>query len=95
MAEEKKKKRKQKPKRGHVVRVADAIFDLVVSGRRDGETITEAISRLILGDPESLRFVLPSDLHETPEDARGVAVLRSVKRKEKRIERPLSVRIAK
>jgi len=65
-------KRKQRPKKGRVVRITP---DLVT---------------IISGE---VRYVLPSDIHETVEDARGAAVIRAVRSRIKRAERPIPVRV--
>jgi hypothetical protein len=81
-----------KKKAGRVVRLTPDLVKLIADSQQEGETIPTVIRRLleIKGD---ICYVLPSDIYETVEDARGVAVLRAVKAKSKRIERPVSVRV--
>lgn len=86
--------RKQKPKKGRVARLSPDLVRLVDSNRREGETVPEVLRRLISGDGDSL-YALPSDLHETAEDARGAAILRSVRDRSGRIERPIRVKAEK
>lgn len=83
--------KKQKPKKGRVVRLTPDLVTIIAEEKEPGETIPAVIRRL-LGLTGEVRYVLPSDLHETVEDARGAAVVRAVRRKLKRTERPVSVR---
>ncbi len=88
--------RKQKPKKGKVARLSPDLVRLVDLNRRSGETVPDVLRRLIHDDKESTeKFALPSDLHESPEDARGAAILRSVRDRSGRIERPIKVRTEK
>lgn len=84
-------KRKQKKKSGRVVRLNPSLDRLVRREQREDEAIHETIQRLI--EDGDVRYVLPSDLHESVEDARGVAVVRAVKAKVKRTEKPIPVRV--
>lgn len=84
-----KKKRKSKP--GRVVRLSPDLVTIVNEEWREGDTIPKVLKRL-LGLTGDVRYVLPSDLHESAEDARGAAVIRAVRRKQKRTERPVPVR---
>lgn len=84
-------KPKQKKKAGRVVRLTPDLVSLVAKNQREGETIPAVIKRL-LGLSGRINYVLPSDLHETVEDARGVAIVRAVRRNIKRAERPVPVR---
>ena len=85
------KKQRQKP--GKVIRVDPETWRLVSAQRGPKETIVSAVRRLLgLNDQTTKRYVLPSDLSESIEEARGRAVLRSVKKKIKP-ERPIAVRI--
>lgn len=81
-----------KPKKGKVIRLTPDLVTLVVENRRKNETIPAVIRRL-LDIKGEIRYVLPSDIYETVEDARGVAVLRAVKSKMKKTEKPLVVRV--
>jgi hypothetical protein len=85
-------KRKSKKKLGRVIRVTPDLQAIIEVEKKKNETIPEVLRRL-LGLRGEVRYVLPSDIYETPEDARGVAVMRAVKSKNKKIERPLSVRV--
>ena len=78
-------------KKGKVVRLTPDLVKLVSSEQREGESVPSVIRRL-LGLTGELIYVLPSDIHETVADARGEAVLRAVRRKGRKIERPLAVR---
>lgn len=93
MSETQKKKRKQKPKKGKVVRLSPDLVTIITEERRGKEPVHETIKRL-LGLSGEVRYVLPSDLHESVEDARGVAVLRAVREKAKKRERPIPVRVS-
>lgn len=84
-------KKKRKPKPGRVVRLTPDLVRLVTENQEEGETVPAVIRRL-LGLTGDLIYVLPSDIHETVADARGEAVLRAVRRKQKKIERPIPVR---
>lgn len=88
--------KKQKP--GKVIRVDELTFRFLAEKRRRGEPVTALVRRL-LGLPSrsgicetQTKYVLPSDLHETVEDARGAAVLRAVKQKKKEAEEPRPIR---
>jgi hypothetical protein len=85
-------KRKQRPKKGRVVRITPDLVTIISEEQREGETIPETIRRL-LGLSGEVRYVLPSDIHETVEDARGAAVIRAVRSRIKRAERPIPVRV--
>jgi hypothetical protein len=89
-------RKKQRPKKGRVARLSPDLVRLVDLNRREGETVPDVLRRLIHRDHESeAKFALPSDLHETPEDARGAAIVRSVRDRSGRIERPIKVRTEK
>lgn len=83
--------RKQKPKKGKVVRLTPDLVTIITEEHQEGETVPETIRRL-LGLTGEVRYVLPSDIHESIEDARGAAVIRAVRSKIKRTERPIPVR---
>lgn len=87
-------KRKPKQKKGKVVRLTGDLEVIARMERQPGETITQTLER-ILGTKDEVRYVLPSDLHESAAEAKGVAVIRSVRSRDKRIERPLPVRVAR
>lgn len=85
------KKKQQKPKPGRVVRLTPDLVTIIAEEQEPGETIPEVIRRL-LGLEGKVRYVLPSDIYESVVDARGVAVLKAVNSKTKKIERPIPVR---
>lgn len=84
-------KPKRKPKKGRVVRLTPDLVTIIAEEQEDGETIPEVIRRL-LGLTGSVRYVLPSDIYDSIEDARGVAVVRAVRAKMRRAERPIQMR---
>lgn len=81
--------KKPKPKKGRVVRLTPDLVRLIAEERVEGESVPDTIRRL-LNLTGTLKYVLPSDLHETIEDARGIAVLRALRTR--RPERPMKVR---
>lgn len=83
-----------KKKKGKVIRVTPDLEVIINMERRSGETIP-AVLRRLLGLSGPVRYVLPSDIYEEIEDARGVAVTRAVKTRTKKIEQPLAVRVGK
>lgn len=91
-------KTKQKKKSGHVVRVSDEALTFVDSV--EGESVREKLENLI-EETRHLRketrakkfYALPSDLCDSVEEARGLAVVRAVKQK-KKPEEPVVVRAA-
>lgn len=87
-------KRKQKPKQGRVVRLTPDLALFLEKKRLRDETVAETFRRLLSPAEELSRFVLPSDIFETIEEARGAAVLRRVRSKGKQIEKPIKVRVA-
>lgn len=86
------KVKKKTRKKGRVIRITPDLVKLIAENQREKETVPAVIRRL-LGFSGSVRYVLPSDVYETAAEARGVAILRAVKRKEKEVEKPLPVRI--
>ena len=84
----------KKPKAGRVVRLTPDLVRLVTESQRPGETIP-AVMRRLIGADEDIRYVLPSDIHESVEDARGVAVIRAVERRTTSIEKPLTIKVKK
>lgn len=88
-----KKKRKQKPKKGKVVRLTPDLVRLISKEQGEGETVASTIRRLLAFEGDIV-YVLPSDIHEEIEDARGIAVLRAVRKGRGRgtIERPVVLR---
>lgn len=86
--------KKPKPKKGRVVRLTPDLVTIIASEQQKGETIPSVIRRL-LGLTGTVRYVLPSDIYENVVDARGVAVLRAVNAKTRKIETPLPVRPVK
>lgn len=81
-------------KKGRVVRLTPDLVRLVTESQRPGETIP-AVMRRLIGSEEEIRYVLPSDIHESVEDARGVAVIRAVERRTTAIEKPLKIQVKK
>lgn len=86
--------KQKKPKPGKVVRLTPDLVTIIASEQQKGETIPSVIRRL-LGLTGTVRYVLPSDIYENVVDARGVAVLRAVNAKTRKIETPLPVRPVK
>lgn len=86
-------KPKRRPKKGRVVRLNPDLVVIITEEQRAGETVSDTVRRLF-GLTGEVSYVLPSDLHESVEDARGAAVVRSVRKKTK-AERPLPVRVTK
>lgn len=84
-------KPKQKKKPGKVIRLTPDLVSIVEAEHEEGETYPETIRRL-LGLTGEVRYVLPSDIYESVEDARGVAIIKAVKQKVKKTERPVAVR---
>lgn len=90
---EKKAKKRQAPKKGRVYRIPEDVVPIIEMEHQEGETYTETFRR-VFGAARDVRYVLPSDLHEHIEDARGKAVMKVAKVKgEGVIERPLAVRV--
>lgn len=85
-------KRRQKPKKGKVYRLNPDLQVIIEEERLPGETTSDTVRRLF-GLTGDVRYVLPSDLHESVEDARGAAVVRAVRARGKR-EKPIPVRPA-
>ncbi len=86
-------RKKQKKKKGRVIRVTPDLVDLIAREQRDGETIPAVIKRLLRLDDGPYEWVLPSALYTRIEEARGAAVVRAVKEKTKKIEKPVAVRV--
>lgn len=91
-------KAKQKKKSGVVVRVSDgALEQLEVypgdSLREKFDNLLDETKRLRRATKTKVFHVLPSDLCESVEEARGLAVVRAVKLK-KKPEEPIVVRAA-
>ena len=87
-------KRKQKPKRGKVVRLVPELEQLVIQEKGEGETYSDVLLRLLGGEGEEA-FVLPSDIYKSAAEARGTALVRAHHAKSKRAERPLPVMVKK
>lgn len=87
-------KKKQKPKKGRVVRLNPDLITIISEEQKDEETVSDTVRRL-LGLTGEINYVLPSDIHRSVEDARGAAVLRAVRAKQKKAERPIPVRPVK
>lgn len=90
-----KPKRKQKKKKGKVVRITPDLVALIAKEHQEGETIPETLRRLTNPNGERVKYVLPSDIHETVEDARGTAIVRAVRARRRKAERPVPVRTVK
>ena len=82
----------QKKKPGRVVRLTPDLVTIIAEEQEPGETIPSVIRRLLGLTGENVRYVLPSDIYENVVDARGVAVLRAVNAKLKKVEKPVPVR---
>lgn len=97
MAEEAKTRKQEKP--GKVVRVDPLIWKHLMARRKEKETVSSVIRRLLglpsrrpgISSPPKKFYVLPSDLSESAEEARGRAIIRAVRAK-KKPERPIEVR---
>ena len=87
-----KPKKKRKPKKGKVVRITPDIVNLILIERKEKETISGVIRRLLNLSGED-RYVLPSDLYARIEEARGVAIVRAVKSKNKKTEKPIKIKV--
>ncbi len=87
-------RKRQKPKKGRVIRLTPDLVTIVAAEQERGEKIPDVLRRL-LGLKGEVRYVLPSDVHETVEEARGEAVIRAVRRKLKRPEKPITMRKVK
>jgi hypothetical protein len=90
--EEEKPIKKQKKKKGRVVRISPELVALINKEQLPNEHLVDTLDRLFL-DVEG--YVLPSDLHKDIKDARGKAIVRALKAKIKKTERPIPVRVAK
>ena len=91
MSNEEKPKRKQRRKKGRVFRLDDDIAVIIAEEQRPGETVSET-ARRVFGLSGEVRYVLPSDIYESVEEARGASVLRAVRTKTKKTERPVPVK---
>lgn len=87
-------KKKRGVKKGRVVRLTPDLVTIIAAEQEPGETIPSVIRRL-LGLEGKVRYVLPSDIYENVVDARGVAVLKAVNAKQRKIEQPIPVRPVK
>lgn len=86
--------RKQKKKKGRVVRLSPGMELLVELLREEGETVSATLERLILDEGDT-RYALPSDLFLSLSEARGAAVLKATRGKTRKTEQPIAVRIEK
>lgn len=102
METEAKKKRKQRPKRGHVIRLSPKAWSLVEKKKRSRETIAAVVERLLgltaEGASSALSFyILPESgvvlKARSLAEAKGAAVLLAAKRKRTEVERPVEVRV--
>jgi len=88
------KTRKQKPKKGRVVRIDPELATLLELSKENGETVSETFHRLLSDTLDFHQFfVLPSDLFLSASEARGEAIVRSVKGTRRTIERPILVKV--
>ncbi len=73
--------RKQKPKKGHVVRVGPQTWSFLKAARRAGETVDALLTRLLSSASGRIMWVIPSLGLAAPsaEEARGLSVIHSVK----------------
>ena len=90
----------KKDKPGKVVRLDPLIWKSVNQSRKGKETISATLRRLLGLPPRkgnyvpNTYYVLPGSLCGTVEEARGEAIVRSVRGgKRKSIENPISVRL--
>lgn len=79
----------RKPKKGRVIRINPDLVSIIEAEREGEEPVSETLRRL-LGLKGDVKYVLPSDIHETVEDARGRAILKALR--SRRPERPIPVR---
>lgn len=86
------KKRKQKAKKGKVVRIDPELVRLIESRRIENETVSATLRKLLWDAQHTGKsfFVLPSDLYESLSRARGAAVVKAVR--SKKVEKPVVVR---
>ncbi len=83
-------KRKQKTKAGRVVRLRPELQQLLEARRREKESVSETLERLIYGEVHY--YILPSDVFVTLAEARGAAVMRKVRDRAARAEKPVAIR---
>jgi len=93
-----KAKVKAKKKPGRVIRIDPLLVKTLEEKKRPYETMSGLLRRL-MGLPSRkgavevrAYYVLPSDMAETVEEARGRAIIEKVKRKLAKPERPVVVR---
>lgn len=85
--------KKQKPKKGRVVRLTEDLVAILDAEHKTGERIHDTVRRLFkLGHGAKIRYVLPADLSESLAEARGKAIVRAVKTKNGFVEKPVAVR---
>ena len=89
------RKKKQGPKKGHVVRISPELWDLLSSQKGKKESVSKTLSRLLhlQGNREEF-WLLPKSLlaARTIEDARGMAILKCVQEGKKNpVEEPIRV----
>ena len=95
-----------KQKKGHVIRVSDYAWSLIAERRNSQISAREAVDLMIseyehfadelgriLSGPTYYAVLSEGIMRETLEDARGAAVLASVRRKKKKIEEPVVVKV--
>lgn len=89
-------RKKQKPKKGKVIRVDQATWNLLSTKRLQGETVVSAVHRLLTAALKRGRvyYILPESglVCDSIADAKGKAIMASVKSgKKKPIESPVKV----
>lgn len=97
-----KKKRKQRPKKGKVIRLTPGAWSLIEKKKKSRETIAATVERLLglsssgVADNFSY-YILPESgiviKARSLAEAKGTAVLLAAKRKRSEIEKPLEVRV--
>ncbi len=83
----------RKKKKGRVIRITPDLVELIAKEQKKDESIPAVIKRLLKLDDGPYEWVLPSALYTRIEEARGAAVVRAVKEKTKKIEKPIAVRV--
>jgi len=83
-------------KPGKVVRVSPELWKLICTERTEGESV-DSVLRRVIGIDATIEefFVVPSDLCKSPAEARGHAVIKAVRTRNKDLakETPLKVRL--
>lgn len=96
--EKQKKKRKQGPKPGKVVRINPTTLKLISSEMKNGESTVSVIERLVKAANSVKKgktyYILPSlnVVCESLPDAKGKAILAAVLKKTTEVETPIAVK---